>query len=363
MELNAPIGVLTCKQLDSGEIILLDANAAVDTLLGIKCQAFIGKELSEVFTGEESVSLLQFCHDALSNSDACSADELSFTINKNLLPLQVISINAAKNCLVLVLKPIHYESMPNDLLLKQINVLEQQLKQRTEQLELVDKELQAFTYTVSHDLRSPLRGVDGWSLALLEDFGDSLNEKAHKYLNTIRSEASRMGILIEALLQLSRACRKPISYEEVNLSEIARIVLDKLQEQHPDRQVTTSVEPDMLVWGDKKMLEVVMENLLDNAWKFTGLIPEAQIKVGKTTKDGNTVYYVQDNGAGFEMAYAEKLFGAFQRMHKPTQFAGVGVGLAMAQRIILRHGGKIWAEAAVSEGATFYWTLRRNVHE
>jgi PAS domain S-box-containing protein len=236
--------------------------------------------------------------------------------------------------------------------------LELRVNQRTMQLELANKELEAFSYSVSHDLRAPLRGIDGWSLALMEDNGDQLDDKGHIYLNRVRTEAQRMGHLIDDLLKLSRVNRFEMNRLEIDLTSLAETIADRLRETHPDREIEFIIKPGLHVSGDPAMIEIVLTNLFDNACKFTGkLLSAAKIEFGTTMDKGQPAFFVRDNGVGFDMENAKKLFGAFQRMHKQTEFQGTGIGLATVQRIIHRHGGKIWATSKLNEGAVFYFTI------
>jgi len=234
---------------------------------------------------------------------------------------------------------------------------EQALQQRAAQLEAANKELEAFSYSVSHDLRAPLRGIDGWSLALMEDYGSQLDGQAKTYLERVRSEAQRMGQLIDDLLQLSRLTSTEMNPRKVNLSALAGTIAVRLQKAEPERKVEFVIQPRLSANGDARLLEIALTNLLDNAFKFTGKTPRARIQFGQTEVEGRRAFFVGDNGAGFDMALAKKLFGAFQRMHKTSDFPGTGVGLTTVQRIVHRHGGRIWAEAAVDQGATFYFTI------
>jgi PAS domain S-box-containing protein len=234
---------------------------------------------------------------------------------------------------------------------------EETLQQRAAQLEAANKELEAFSYSVSHDLRAPLRGIDGWSLALLEDYGSQLDGQAKTYLERVRSETQRMGQLIDDLLQLSRLTSAEMGIKKVNLSVMAGTIADQLQKSQPERQVEFIIQPGLYANGDPRLLEIALTNLLGNAFKFTGKIPQALIQFGQTEVEGKRAFFVHDNGAGFDMALAKKLFGAFQRLHKASDFPGSGVGLSTVQRIVHRHGGRVWAEAAVNQGATFYFTL------
>lgn len=245
--------------------------------------------------------------------------------------------------------------------LRQLNTeLEKRVRSRTAALETANRELEAFAHSVSHDLRAPLRGIDGWSLALLEDFGDRLDPQGRKYLDRVRSEAQRMGVLIDDLLHLSRVSRAELCLRTVDLSSLAQSIIARLKESHPERSITFVVAPQMICTGDSQLLEIALTNLFDNAVKFTSNCSAAQVEFGRTEHEGATAYFVRDNGAGFDMAYAGMLFQPFQRLHKTSEFPGTGIGLATVQRVIHRHDGRIWAEGRVGGGATFYFTLGEN---
>ena len=235
--------------------------------------------------------------------------------------------------------------------------LEEQLQHHSRQLEVANQELEAFSYSVSHDLRAPLRGIDGFSQALLEDYGEQLDAQGKDYLQRVRSGTQRMAQLIDDLLNLSRVARSEMRRERVNLSALAHAIAQELQKAQPDRQAELVITPGLVAEGDGRLMRVALTNLLSNAWKFTVKQSHPKIEVGTAQQDGQTVYFVRDNGAGFDMAYVGKLFGAFQRLHTAAEFAGTGIGLATVQRIIHRHGGRVWAEGAVEKGATFYFTL------
>lgn len=236
--------------------------------------------------------------------------------------------------------------------------LNQGLRQAIVELKAVNKELEAFSYSVSHDLRAPLRSIDGFSQALLEDCSAQLDPIGQDYLRRIRSATQRMGHLIDDLLTLSRVTRSDMHLETVELSRIASQISTDLQQTQLERQVEFAIQPNLVAQGDTHLLQVVLENLLNNAWKFTSKHLQAKIEFGAKAQDsGIFVYFVRDDGAGFDMAYGDKLFSPFQRLHAIGEFPGNGIGLATVQRIVYRHGGRVWAEAAVERGATFYFTL------
>jgi PAS domain S-box-containing protein len=241
--------------------------------------------------------------------------------------------------------------------------LEQRVIDRTIQLQTANKELEAFAYSVSHDLRAPLRSIDGFSQVLLDDYQELLEEQGINYLHRVRSAAQRMAHLIDDMLNLSRVSRGEISIQEVDLSEIVHTIANDLLESQPERNVEFIIQDGVKVHGDDRLLHIVMENLLGNAWKFTSKHPTARIEFGLLQKE-KSVYFVRDDGAGFDMSYSVKLFNAFQRLHTISEFPGTGVGLATVQRIIYRHGGEVWAEGEVENlpvgkpgGATFYFTI------
>lgn len=234
---------------------------------------------------------------------------------------------------------------------------ERLLERRTQELQAANRELEAFSYSVSHDLRGPLRAVDGFSQALAEDYGDSLQGPGADYLSRIRASAQRMGELIDDLLKLSRVTRTDLTFSRVDLSVIVAEQTELLRAAHPGRRVEVQVEPALAAWGDANLLRTLMQNLLENAWKFTARRPDARIEIGRADTPEGPAFRVADNGAGFDMRYADKLFGAFQRLHRVDEFEGTGIGLATVQRIINRHGGRVWADAAVEQGARFYFQL------
>lgn len=249
--------------------------------------------------------------------------------------------------------------------------LEQRVAERTEELEhrnealrrnaaellAANTELDAFAYSVSHDLRAPLRSIDGFSQVLLEDYAPQLGDAGRDALQRVRAASQRMATLIDDLLKLARVTRAEMRTEHVDLSSMAREIVLDIQRTTPDREVEFAIAPGLQTHGDARLLRVVLDNLLRNGWKYTSKRPQARVEFMTTDQNGDRVFVIRDNGAGFDMRYADKLFGVFQRLHSAAEFEGTGVGLATVRRIINRHGGRIWAEGAVDQGATFYFTL------
>ncbi|MEN6520440.1 MAG: PAS domain S-box protein [Armatimonadota bacterium] len=245
-----------------------------------------------------------------------------------------------------------------DAEIKALNAgLEQRVAARTSELEATNKELEAFSYSVSHDLRAPLRAIDGFSSTLLKDYKDSIDEKGRDYLHRVRNAAQRMGQLIDDILGLSRAIRAEMHLQRIDMSAMAQEILDEFRRSSPERKAEITVEEGMIVNADAHLLRIALDNLLGNAWKFTSKRHITRIDVGVVEQDVERVYYIRDNGAGFNAEYKDKLFSPFQRLHTESEFPGTGIGLALVQRIIRRHGGRIWAEGAVDQGAAFYFTL------
>ncbi len=235
---------------------------------------------------------------------------------------------------------------------------EEAMRVRTAQLEIANKELEAFCYSVSHDLRAPLRAIDGFSQAVLEDCGDQISSKGKQHLQRVRAASNRMGLLIDDLLNLSRITRAEMKLESVNISHMADEIARELRAEQPDRKAQFVIAQDLRAECDPRLVQVALQNLIGNSWKFASKQEQTRIEIGRNNSNGSPSFYITDNGAGFDPAHAERLFGAFQRLHSVSEFPGTGIGLATVQRIINRHGGKIWAKAEVDHGATFYFTLQ-----
>jgi signal transduction histidine kinase len=235
--------------------------------------------------------------------------------------------------------------------------LEQRVRARTQALEALNKELEAFSYSVSHDLKAPLRAIKGFTAALVEDHGSQLPSAAQHYLERIQIAGSRMDSLIDDLLRLSRITRADLQRRPVDLSALTQSVIDELQRSEPARKVDVAIRADVRAQGDPELMRVALENLLGNAWKFTSHRPDSKVEFGCDESESQPVFYVRDNGAGFALKSARNLFAPFNRYHTAAEFPGTGIGLATVQRIIHRHGGRIWADSAPNSGATFFWTL------
>ena len=270
-------------------------------------------------------------------------------------PAPVMARKTRKNSDVGVSK----EGPSTEDLLRTNAELEERVREYAAKAEAATKELEGFCYSVSHDLRAPLRSIDGFTHALMESANDKLDGMEREYLQRVRAASQRMGGLIDDLLNLSRIGRREMRVQNVNLSDLAVSVSRDLQASNTSRRVDFIITPEIYGKGDERLLKIVLESLLGNAFKFTGKTERARIEFGRGAKDGVEAFYVRDNGAGFDMTYADKLFTPFARLHAAQEFPGSGIGLAIVQRIINRHGGRLWAEGALNRGATIWFALAR----
>ena len=334
----------------------LVVNHAFEVLTGLSNAA--GKRVSELIPGISPENTEVF---ALYERVASTGEPEKF--ETYLEPLQMwFSVSAycpEKGYFVAVFDVITQRKQAEKQILELNTILEQRVKERTAQLEASNQELQAFSYSVSHDLRTPLRSIEGYSSLLLTDEDFHLDEQAKLYLNNINLATRRMASLIDDLLRLSRIMRRELECRPVDLSQIADGIAKNLQAGAPERVVHFEITPGLSAYADPGMMEIVLSNLLENAFKFTSKTEKAEIRVGVSGQAGEPVFFVRDNGVGFDMAYADKLFKPFQRLHSVTEFPGTGIGLTIIQRIITRHAGRVWVEAAPGQGATFYFTLGR----
>jgi PAS domain S-box-containing protein len=331
----------------------LEVNPAFEKLTGLKARDITGRTVREVLPGTEQRWIETFGRVALTGEPA-RFEEYHAGLGRY---YEVIAYRPRPRQFAVVFTDVTESRRAAENVGRLNTELEERVRQRTAQLEAANHELEAFSYSVSHDLRAPLRVLDSYSAALLEDHGDRLDEEARKYLEGIRSAAGRMDQLIADLLGLARVSRAAVTRHPVDLSQLARRTAADLAAHDPGRQVEFRIPDSLPVEGDPHLLQLVIENLLGNAWKFTNMRSRAVIELGTTERDGERVYFVRDDGAGFDMACAGKLFAPFQRLHPGHEFPGTGIGLATVQRILQRHGGRIWPEAAIDRGATFYFTL------
>jgi len=248
-------------------------------------------------------------------------------------------------------------SEQNKIITEHASNLETKVNERTEELAIANKELEAFSYSVSHDLKAPLRIIDGFSRALEEDYGDQLDETAQDYLSRVRIGSYKMSQLITNLLQLSKVTRQELIKDQIDLSKLCEKAINTLCDQEPDRPANFEIDNEMTAMGDSPLVEILLDNLIGNAWKYSRKEASTKIEIGCKVQQGNPVYFVRDNGTGFDMKYANQLFKPFKRLHSAEEFEGTGIGLATVGRIIERHRGKIWAESELNKGTTFYFTL------
>jgi PAS domain S-box-containing protein len=341
---------------------VVDWNPAVENIFGYSKADAMGRHASFIIPNVEKEHVDQVWNELIKNTGGFHSTNENVTKDGNLVQCKwyntpLVDSDGKVIGITSLVEDITESLRAQEELKKHREHLEELVEDRTAELEALNNELEAFSYSVSHDLRAPLRAIDGFSQALLEDFTDKLGDEGQDYLYRVRSGAGRMALLIDDLLQLSRVGRSELKRTTVDLTQIARDIARDLDEQEPARKVEFDIKTGLKTDGDQRLLTVVMENLLSNAWKYTGKKTSAKIIVGKKKQAGKTVFYVEDNGAGFDMQYAGNLFGAFQRLHRDEEFEGTGIGLATVQRILHRHGGTIKAEAKVDQGASFYFTF------
>lgn len=347
------------KDLQSRYVTINSAGAKV---IGKPVEEIIGKDDLEIFPSYIALPIMQNDRNLIAAETDQTYEDIVPVMGelRTFLSTKTICRNKQGNVIgVIGIARDITERKVAEQQIKQLNQdLERRVVERTAQLKAANKELEAFAYSVSHDLRTPLRSIDGFSQALLERYAEQLDDKGKHYLRRVRAGSQRLGELIDDLLKLSRVTRAEMEYQMVDLTAMVEAIAADLQHTQPERQVDFVIAPELFAQSDSRLLQVALENLLHNAWKFTSKQLHPRIEFGTLPQlDGITAYFIRDNGAGFDMTYANKLFGAFQRLHTTEEFPGTGVGLATVQRIIHRHGGKIWAEGVVEQGATCYFSL------
>ncbi len=361
--LNDVVMITEATPIDESGLKLVFVNEAFERQTGYKRDEVLGKSPRILQGPKTRRAELDRIRAALEKGESVSAELINYTKAgvAYWVEFEIVPIADAQGSLthfVAVERDVTERKQAEEKILQLNTELEDRVQQRTAQLEAANKELEAFSYSVSHDLRSPLNTINGFGQLLLKSNGSNLDDKGQHYLRRIRAGAQQMGKLIDDLLSLAKLSRDPLKLVAVDLSDMARRVEQECREQEPEREVQVLVQDGMLVRGDAVLLSVVVQNLLGNAWKYSAKQEAARIEMGSEAgADGHTVYFVRDNGAGFDMAYADKLFGVFQRLHAPTDFEGTGVGLANVKRVVERHGGRVWAQSRLNDGATFYFTL------
>ncbi|MDP3707277.1 MAG: PAS domain S-box protein [Polaromonas sp.] len=362
---NVDEGIVSIS--DGGLIELF--NPAAERMFGYRSEEVVGKNVSmlmpEPYHSEHDGYLGRYLQTGQAKTIGIGREVAGRRSDGGVFPLDLrISefFLGGRRQFIGIMRDITERQRAREEILRLNTSLEERVQQRTAQLEFANKQLEAFSYSVSHDLRSPLSAINGFSnlldTTMANTVGDPLTERSRHYLARIRAGASQMGELIDALLSLAQVSRISLRWEPVDLSALADALLSSYQEREPGRVTRLDVEAGLLVQGDPRLLRQVLDNLLGNAWKFSAGQSCTEITFGhEISSSGETVYFVRDNGVGFDMAYAEKLFGAFERLHSQFEFAGTGIGLATVQRIVVRHGGRVWGESALGRGATFNFTL------
>ena len=344
---------------DAKDLRFMLFNKAAEEITGFKRDELIGKSDHDLFTNNEADFFTAKDRHVLRQRDVLDIPEQ--TIQTRHAGLRVLHTRKMAllddtgdpQYLLGVSEDITERKRAEESI-RQLNI---DLQKQSDQLQAANKELEAFSYSVSHDLRAPLRSIDGFSQALQEDYADKLDSEGKDHLRRVRASTQRMGQLIDDMLNLSRITRGEMRCESIDLTAMAEVIAADLQKTAPGRDVEFVISEGLVVQGDARLLRIMLDNLLNNAWKYTSKQPRARIEVGFAQNNGQSAYFVRDDGVGFDMAYAGKLFGAFQRLHGMAEFSGTGIGLATVQRIIHRHGGRVWAQGKVDQGATFYFTI------
>lgn len=356
---NSRSAIAIYEATDEGQdFIIRDLNPSVERIERLKRDEIVGRRVTEVFPAVEAFGLLAVFRRVWKTGVSESHDVSLYQDERISGWRENFVYRLHTGEIVAVYDDVTPQKQAEEEIFILNSELEQRVIDRTAQLKTSNKELEAFSYSVSHDLRAPLRSIDGFSQVLLEEYQDKpLDDTGKTYLERVRKATHHMGKLIEDMLKLSRLTRVEFNRESVDLSKMIRAIANVQQQSNPDRTVDVIVQEGVVVQGDPFLIRMALVNMLDNGLKFTGNVQYPRIEFGSTVRDGEPVYFVRDNGAGFDMAYVDKLFGPFQRLHSLQEFPGTGIGLATVKRVIDRHGGRIWAEGEVGKGATFYFTL------
>jgi PAS domain S-box-containing protein len=350
------------SRIDTGEHYVFN-NRAYENWFGLTRKELYGRTVREML-GEETYRQAQpHLHAALAGTEQLfeaivqSRNGETHKMLVNYVP-HFGPLGRVEGVYALVTEVTRYHSAENEI--RRMNTdLERRVQERTAQLEASNRELEAFCYSISHDLRAPLRAIRGFTEVLLEQHAPQLDARGQDFLRRVSAASSQMDKLVDDLLRLSRISRSELQRQQINLSALAEEVVSELKREEPQREIETVIAPGLQAPGDERLVRVVLDNLLRNAWKFTGKKARARIEFGRIEAP-EPAFFVRDNGVGFDMAYAGRLFGVFQRLHSVTDYPGSGIGLAIVQRVINRHGGRVWAESSENSGATFYFTLPAN---
>jgi len=336
---------------DAERLAFVRLNRAAEELLGMSRDQMLGKTDFDFFPRSEAEFFVAKDRETLASGALVDIPEepIHTPDGERWLHTKKVALRNGDG------KATHLLGISHDITVRRRELAELSAAKLT--ADAANRELESFSYSVAHDLRGPLRAIDGFSQALLEDYGARLDPEGLRYLARVREAAQRMAELIDDLLTLSRVTRSDLKRERVDISALARTLLSGFQRLEPDRHVEVVIAPDLVAQADPQLAAIALDNLLGNAWKFTSRCTRARIEVGVTDADGECAFFVRDNGAGFDMTYRDKLFGVFQRLHTENDFPGTGVGLATVARITARHRGRIWAHGLIDEGATFYFTL------
>jgi PAS domain S-box-containing protein len=347
-----------CIALHDRELRHLYVNPMVARIAGLPQQAYVGKTVWEIGLPPEAAAQLDALLRRALDTGRESIGELTIPAVDashfyHWRSVPILDPNGSVSSILAIASDITERKKAEEAL----RSAHAELQRRAYEYEAINRELEAFSYTVSHDLKAPLRSIEGFTRAILEDYADKLDSTGRDYLMRVRSGAQRMNQLIEAMLKMARLTRGEIHENSVDLSSLAQVIAHELTAQEPQRRVEFVIAERIRVNGDAEMLRVMLQNLMDNAWKFTSRHTAATIEFGVTDMEGRTVCFVRDDGAGFDMEFAGKLFMPFKRLHAESDFPGLGIGLAIAHRIVMRHNGRMWARSAPEKGATFYFTL------